>query len=68
MGDGVPCYGALEIVGLLLLLFVRPQLEYCVQLWSPSLVEDIECIEQIQPRATRLVCGLQHLSDWLIND
>ena len=24
MGDGVPCYGALEIVGLLLLLLVRP--------------------------------------------
>jgi len=24
--------------------YVRPQLEYCVQLWSPSLVKDIECI------------------------
>jgi len=32
MGDGVPCYGALEIVGLLLLLLYiihMPQLNFC---------------------------------------
>eukprot|EP00061_Rhincodon_typus_P007796 g29841.t1 len=41
---------------------VRPQLEYCLQFWSPCYTKNIVKLKRVQKRSTRTLPGLEGLN------
>ena len=37
-------------------------LEYCCQIWNPNYNKDIDSVEGVQRRATKLITSMQNLS------
>ena len=54
----VPLYKAIVI----------PHLEYCIQAWSPYLRKDIDMLEKIQRRATKLIPGYNRYEERMWTD
>ena len=55
-------YKEKQLIVLLYKAIVRPHLEYCIQTWRPYHKKDIDKLERIQQRATKMIPELIVLS------
>jgi len=51
-----------DSASLLCSALVRPQLQSCIQLWSPQQKKNMEQLLWVQKKVTKLIRGLKHLS------
>ena len=55
-------YKEKELIIPLFKTIVRPHLEYCIQAWRPYRKKDIDMLERVQRRATKMIPKLRKIS------
>ena len=55
-------YKSKEVMSKMYNSYVRPVMEYCSQVWAPHLRKDIDMLEAVQRRATRMIHGFDNMS------
>jgi len=51
-----------EVILPLYSALIRPHLESCIHLWSAQHKKDMDLLEQVQSRVTKMIQGMEHLS------